>query len=147
MRQDENLRVRLRRVPGCPLVFVSRTVLLMEQPSGKSKAEFEKAEVRLAAAFSFFVFVSVSAGCSAAAVTGRLFASRVLSFLFFCAWFSNIAGGSPHNTSIQCNAVYLIYRNAPQSSGRRRLGRPKKRTGCWRFSRRESERNEREKGG
>ncbi|CAM9944670.1 unnamed protein product, partial [Scytosiphon promiscuus] len=42
--QDENLRVRLRRVPGCPLVFVSRTVLLMEQPSGKSKAEFEKAE-------------------------------------------------------------------------------------------------------
>ncbi|CAM9701609.1 unnamed protein product [Ectocarpus fasciculatus] len=42
--QDENLRVRLRRVPGCPLVFVSRTVLVMEQPSGKSKAEFEKAE-------------------------------------------------------------------------------------------------------
>ena len=43
--QDESLRVRLRRVPGCPLVFVSRTVLVMEQPSGKSKAEFEKAEV------------------------------------------------------------------------------------------------------
>ncbi|CAB1116648.1 unnamed protein product [Ectocarpus sp. CCAP 1310/34] len=42
--QDENLRMRLRRVPGCPLVFVSRTVLVMEQPSGKSKAEFEKAE-------------------------------------------------------------------------------------------------------
>ncbi|CAM9311787.1 unnamed protein product [Pylaiella littoralis] len=42
--QDENLRVKLRRVPGCPLVFVSRTVLLMEQPSGKSKTEFEKAE-------------------------------------------------------------------------------------------------------
>lgn len=37
--------MRLRRVPGCPLVFVSRTVLVMEQPSGKSKAEFEKAEV------------------------------------------------------------------------------------------------------
>lgn len=36
--------MKLRRVPGCPLVFVSRTVLVMEQPSGKSKAEFEKAE-------------------------------------------------------------------------------------------------------
>lgn len=42
--QDEDLRVRLRKVPGCPLLFVSRTVLLMEQPSGKSKTEFEKAE-------------------------------------------------------------------------------------------------------
>ncbi|CAM9887901.1 unnamed protein product [Laminaria digitata] len=42
--QDEKLRVKLRRVPGCPLVFVSRTVLLMEQPSGKTKADFEKSE-------------------------------------------------------------------------------------------------------
>ncbi|CAM9688263.1 unnamed protein product, partial [Sphacelaria rigidula] len=42
--QDEDLRARLRKVPGCPLLFVSRTVLLMEQPSGKSKTEFEKAE-------------------------------------------------------------------------------------------------------
>ncbi|CAM9597168.1 unnamed protein product [Ascophyllum nodosum] len=42
--QDEDLRLRLRRVPGCPLVYVSRTVLLMEQPSGRSKAVFEKAE-------------------------------------------------------------------------------------------------------
>ena len=43
--QDEKLRVKLRRVPGCPLIYVSRTVLLMEQPSGKTKAEFEKSEV------------------------------------------------------------------------------------------------------
>lgn len=43
--QDEELRVQLRRVPGCPLLFVSRTVLVMEQPSGKSKAEVQRAEV------------------------------------------------------------------------------------------------------
>ncbi|CAM9290113.1 unnamed protein product [Choristocarpus tenellus] len=42
--QDENLRVRLRKVPGCPLLHVSRTVLLMEGPSGKSKADFERSE-------------------------------------------------------------------------------------------------------
>ena len=38
--------MKLRRVPGCPLVFVSRTVLVMEQPSGKTKADFEKSEVK-----------------------------------------------------------------------------------------------------
>lgn len=52
--------MRLRRVPGCPLIYVSRTVLLMEQPSGKSKAEFEKAEVivlRKKKDIAFFLFI------------------------------------------------------------------------------------------
>jgi U3 small nucleolar RNA-associated protein 23 len=42
--QDEELRLKLRQVPGCPLMFLSKTVLLMEQVSGKTKAAFEKLE-------------------------------------------------------------------------------------------------------
>ncbi|CAM9907706.1 unnamed protein product [Chrysoparadoxa australica] len=41
---DEGLKVSLRRVPGCPLMFLTKTVLVLEQPSGKSKTEFDKLE-------------------------------------------------------------------------------------------------------
>ncbi|CAN0134281.1 unnamed protein product [Discosporangium mesarthrocarpum] len=43
--QDDELRSQLRRVAGCPLIHITRTVVLMEAPSGKTKATFEKAEV------------------------------------------------------------------------------------------------------
>ncbi|KAG5182081.1 Fcf1-domain-containing protein, partial [Tribonema minus] len=44
--QDEELRAKLRNVAGCPLLYLSKTVLLMEQASGKTKAAFEALERR-----------------------------------------------------------------------------------------------------
>jgi U3 small nucleolar RNA-associated protein 23 len=43
--QDENLRQKLRAVPGCPVIYVSRTVLVLEPPSGQSKKAFERMEL------------------------------------------------------------------------------------------------------
>ncbi len=42
--QDESLRRQLGGIPGCPLLYQSRAVIIMEPPSGASKATFERHE-------------------------------------------------------------------------------------------------------
>ncbi len=42
--QDESLRRQLGGIPGCPLLYQSRAVIVMEAPSNASKATFERHE-------------------------------------------------------------------------------------------------------
>ncbi|KAI9701626.1 MAG: hypothetical protein M1820_006397 [Bogoriella megaspora] len=43
--QDEELRARLRRIPGVPLIYVNRSVLIMEPMSESSKIVEQKEEI------------------------------------------------------------------------------------------------------
>ncbi len=42
--QDESLRRQLGAIPGCPLLYQSRAIIVMEPPSGASRATFERHE-------------------------------------------------------------------------------------------------------